>query len=267
MRRPVPVGPAAAAARVAVLAALGMLAAFGTGVVPAGAASAPAKDAQSEYEAAVKAAGNQSVHFVSVVTQGSVTLHVVGDAGTTSGAQTLTVNNGKQTEHMSAEIVGSTGYVNGNSNALHNVIGLTTAQSKKYAGKWLSFPTTNSGLAQLVSGLLKSQVATELGVDGPFTFGTAATVNGQHATAIKGTVSTNNGGKVTEILYIPSKGNPLPIEEVTNPSAAAHSSTIHGTVTFSNWGQKTSVKAPAHSVSILKLAPPTSSGATSTTGG
>ncbi len=215
----------------------------------------------------MKAAGNQSVHFVSVVTQGNVTLHVVGDAGTSSGAQTLTVNNGKVAEHLSAEIVGSTGYVNGNNNALHNVIGLTTAQSKKYAGKWLSFPTSNTALAQLVSGLLKSQVATELGVDGPFTFGTATTVNGQHAIAIKGSVSTDSGGKVTEILYVPAKGNPLPIKEVTNPSASAHASTIHGTVTFSNWGEKTSVKAPAHSVSILKLAPPTSSGATSTTGG
>jgi hypothetical protein len=38
-------------------------------------------------------------------------------------------------------------------------------------------------------------------------------------------------------------------------------------VTFSNWGQKTSVKAPAHSTSILKLAPPSSSGTTTTTGG
>jgi hypothetical protein len=264
MPRPVPVRPAAAAAGVAALAAL---AALGTSVVPAGAASTTAKTAQSEYQAAVKAAGNQTVHFVSVVTQGNVSLHVSGDAGTTSGAQTLTVNNGKATERMMAEIVGSTGYVNGNTTALQNVIGLTAAQSKKYAGQWLSFPTSNTGLAQLVSGLLKSQVATELGIDGPFTFGTDATVNGHHATGIKGSVSTSNGGKVTEILYVPSTGTPLPIEEVTNPGAAAHSSSLHGTVTFSNWGEKTSVKAPAHSMSILKLAPPSSSGATTTTGG
>ncbi len=264
MPRPVSVRPAAAAAGVVTLAAL---AGLGASVVPAGAASTPAKTAQSDYEAAVKAAGNKSVHFVSVVTQGKVTLHVAGDAGSTSGAQTLTVQNGKATEHLSAEVVGANGYVNGNSTALQNVIGLTAAQSKKYAGKWLSFPTSNTALAQLVSGLLKSQVATELGIDGPFTFASDATVNGHHATAVKGTVSTSNGGKVTEILYIPATGTPLPIQEVTNPGASAKSSSLHGTVTFSNWGEKTSVKAPAHSTSILKLAPPSSSGATTTTGG
>jgi hypothetical protein len=262
MSRPVPVRPAAAVAGVAAFAALAALGATG---VPAGAASTPAKTAQSDYTAAVKAAGNQSVHFVSVVTQGSVTLHVAGDAGATSGAQTLMVNNGKATERLSADVVGSTGYVNGNSTALLNVIGLTAAQSKKYAGQWLSFPTSNTALAQLVSGLLKSQVATELGIDGPFKFGTDATVNGQHATAIKGTVSTSSGGKVSEVLYVPSSGNPLPIEEVTNPGASAKSSSLHGTVTFSNWGEKTSVKAPAHSTSLLKLAPPSSSSATTTT--
>ncbi|HWF15193.1 MAG TPA: hypothetical protein VG244_03340 [Acidimicrobiales bacterium] len=263
MSRPVPVRLAAAATGVTALAAL----ALGANVVPAGAAGAPATSAQSEYQAAVKAAGNKTVHFVSVVTQGNVTLHVTGDAGSSSGAQTLTVHNGKATELMSAEIVGSTGYVNGNSTGLQNVIGLTKAQSKKYAGKWLSFPTSNTALAQLVSGLLKSQVATELGIDGPFTYATAATVSGHHAVAIKGSVSTSNGGKATEILYVPSSGTPLPIEEVTNPGASANSSSLHGTVTFSNWGEKTSVKAPAHSTSILKLAPPSSSGATTTTGG
>ncbi|HEY1652377.1 MAG TPA: hypothetical protein VGG09_10895 [Acidimicrobiales bacterium] len=263
MSRPVPVRPAAAAVGVAALAAL---AALGTNVVSAGAAAAPAKSAQSEYQASVKAAGNQTVHFVSAVTQGAVTLHVSGDAGATSGAQTLTVHNGKATEHLSAEIVGSTGYVNGNATALQNVIGLTAKESSKNAGKWLSFPTSNSGLAQLVSGLLKSQVATELGIDGPFTYATDATVGGQHALAIKGSVSTDSGGKVTEVLYVPATGTPLPIEEVTNPGAKAKSSTLHGTVTFSNWGEKTSVKAPAHSSSILKLVPASSS-TTTTTGG
>jgi hypothetical protein len=264
MPRPVSVRPAAAVAAGAALAAL---AALGATCVPAGAASTPAKTAQSVYSASVKAAGNQSVHFASVVSQGNVTLHVAGDAGGTSGSQTLTVKNGKATERLSAEVVGANGYVNGNSTALQNVIGVTAAQAKKYAGTWLSFPTSNTALAQLVSGLLKSQVASELSINGPFTFGTDATVNGQHASAIKGTVSTSNGGKVSEILYVPATGNPLPIEEVTNPGAKATSSSLHGTVTFSNWGEKTSVKAPAHSTSLLKLAPPSSSTTTTTAGG
>ncbi len=267
MPRPVPARLAAAAATMAAAtAALTAVATLGAGVAPAGAASTPSKSASSEYNAALAAAKNKSVHFVSVVNEGGVTLHVSGDAGDTSGSQTLTVQNGKTTEHMTAEIVGSNGYVNGNSNALHNVIGLGTSTSNKYAGKWLSFPTSNSGLAQLVAGLLKSQVDSELALDSPYSYGSDATVNGQQAVAIKGQVSTSSGGKVTEVLYIPTSGKPLPIEEVTNPGSTSKSS-IRGTVSFSNWGESTSLKAPAHSTSLLKLAPASSSGSTTTTGG
>lgn len=271
MPRPVPARLVAAAAGLAAAtAALTALATVGAGVAPAGAASttttsASSKTATSQYNAALAAAKNKSVHFISVVNEGGVTLHVAGDAGATSGQQTLTVQNGKTTEHMTAEIVGKNGYVNGNSNALKNVIGLDAKTSDKYAGKWLSFPTSNTGLAQLVAGLLKSQVDNELGLDSPYTYGSDATVNGQKAVAIKGEVSTSSGGKVTEILYIPASGKPLPIEEVTNPGASAKSS-LRGTVSFSNWGENTSVKAPSSSTSLLKLAPASSSGS-STSGG
>jgi hypothetical protein len=266
MPRPVPVRVAAAAAGMAAAtAAFAALATLGAGVAPAGAAATPSKSATSEYNAALAAAKDKSVHFVSVVNEGGVTLHVTGDAGATSGQQTLTVQNGKTTEHMTAEIVGSNAYVNGNSNALHNVIGLGTSTSNKYAGKWLSFPTSNTGLAQLVAGLLKSQVDSELGLDSPYTYGADATVNGQQAVAIKGEVSTSSGGKVTEVLYIPTSGKPLPIQEVTNPGSTSKSS-IHGSVSFSNWGENASIKAPSKSTSLLKLAPASSSGATTTTG-
>ena len=265
MRRPLlPRRPTAVAAGAAAFAAL---VAFGASGTPAGAANAPAKSAQSEYQAAVQAATDQSVHFQTDVTQGNVTLQQSGDAGTTSGSETLTVHNGKQTEHMSAEVVGKNGYVKGNTTGLQNILGLTAAQSRKYAGQWLSFPMSNTNLAQLAAGLLKSQVATELGFSGPFTFASDATVNGQHAIGVKGSVSTNSGSAVPEILYVPSTGKPLPIEEVTNPGAKAHTSTIHGTVSFSNWDEQVAVSKPAHSVALSKLAPTSTSGATTTTGG
>jgi hypothetical protein len=264
MRRRLPVRPTAVAVGTAACAAL---AAFGVCGTPAGAASASTTSAQSEYQAALKAATNQSVHFQTDVTQGNVTLQQSGDAGTSSGSEMLTIHNGKITEHMSAEVVGKTGYVKGNAAGLQNILGLTAAQSRKYAGKWLSFPMSNSNLAQLAAGLLKSQVATELSFSGPFTRATDATVNGQNAKGIKGSVSTNTGSSVPEILYVPATGKPLPIEEVTNPGAKVHSSTIHGTVSFSNWGQQVAVTAPAHAISLSQLAPTSTSGATTTTGG
>lgn len=255
---------AAAAAGLTGSAALAALTALGTGPLPAGAASSQTPTA--EYQAAVKAATNQGVHFVSTASQQGVTIHVTGDTGVTSGAQTLTVTNGKLTEHVNATVVGSSGYVQANSTALHNVIGLSTSQSNKYANKWLSFPTSNTGLDELVSGLLNSQVVSELEISGPYTYGTAATVNGHQALAIRGSVKSSSGSSEPVVLYVSASGKPMPIEEVTNPGASAHSSAIHGTVSFSNWGEKTSEKAPAHSISLLKLASPSTSG-TTTTGG
>jgi hypothetical protein len=264
MRRRLPVRPTAVAVGTAACAALAAFGAYGT---PAGAASASTTNAQSEYQAALKAAANQSVHFQTNVTQGNVTLQQSGDAGTSSGSETLTVHNGKITEHMSAEVVGKTGYVKGNTAGLQNILGLTAAQSRKYAGKWLSFPMSNTNLAQLAAGLLKSQVATELSFSGPFTHAANANVNGQNAKGIKGSVSTNTGSSVPEILYVPATGKPLPIEEVTNPSAKGHATTIHGTVSFSNWGEQVAVAAPTHPVALSTLAPKSTSGATTTTGG
>jgi hypothetical protein len=258
--RPNPIRIAAAAAGVAALSALG------AAVAPTIAQAAPAKSAQSEYQSALKAAGSGGVHFDSTAAQSGVQIHVFGDTGTTSGMQKLVVKNGKLTEQMTALVVGSTGYVNGNSDALSHVIGLTSSDSSKYAGTWLSFPTSTSGLNELVSGLLNSQVSSELQMSGPFTYGAATTVGGQHVLSIHGTVSTQSGGKVPTILYVAATGTPLPIEEVTNPQKSGGASEVHGTVTFSKWGEKTSERAPAHSVSLLTLVPKSSSSTTTTKG-
>jgi len=244
--------------------ALAALAALAAGPGTAGAAT---PSAQTEYRASLNAVGSQGVHFTSVATQSGVTIRVDGDTGNTSGAQSLTVKKGSLSEHVSAMVVGSTGYVKGDKTALHNVIGLTNALSAKYAGTWLSFPTSNSALGQLVGGLLNSEVTSELQISGPFTYGAVTTVNGQRARAVHGFVSTQSGSKVPVILYVASTGAPLPIQEVTNPGSGGGSSAIHGTVNFSHWGEATSEKAPGKSLSLLKIVPSATSGATSTTAG
>jgi len=262
--RQFPISTAATAGAVSAVVALAALTA-GTSAA-AGAAATPAQSAQSEYQAMLKAVGTQGVHFSSSARQSGVTISVHGDTGATTGAQTLMVKNGSLSEHVTALLVGSTGYINANATALHHVIGLTSTQSSKYAGAWLSFPTSNNGLAQLVAGLLNSQVPRELEMTGPFTYGTATSVNGKSVLAIRGSQGTQTG-TVPVVLLVPASGTPLPIEEDTNPGTGGGSSAIHGTVSFSSWGEKTTERAPAHSVSLLKLVPGATSGATSTTGG
>jgi hypothetical protein len=246
---------AATAASIAVVA----LTAVGTGPASAAGTGESNQSAQAEYEAAIKATAGLGVQFVSSATQQGVTLTASGDTGRTSGTQTITVKGDKVTEHMAASVLGSTGYVDGNAAALHRIIGLTDAQSSKYAGRWLSFPTTNSALGELVSGLLNSDVATELQMTGPFARGGATTVNGVSVSAIDGFAGTESGHKVPVVLYVPATGTPLPVEEVTNPKASGGSSTIHGTVAFTQWGEVPHVSAPAHALSLLKLVPASSS--------
>jgi hypothetical protein len=264
-RRRRAVGPAGIAGLSALLGLTG-LAAAAVGAANAAAAS-PGPSAQAEYNAALKAAGHQSVHFESSLAQGGVSIKVSGDSGATSGSQTITVKRRNLTEHVSAMLIGNTGYLNANAAALHYVVGLTNAQAAKYAGKWLWFPASSAGLAELVAGLENAQVANELQMTGPYTYLPTTTVNGQRARAIRGYVTSESGSKVPVVLYVPVSGTPTPIEEVTNPGAPTGSPTIHGTVTLSNWGLQTTQTAPPHPISLLKLGPPTTSGATTTTGG
>jgi len=72
-----------------------------------------------------------------------------------------------------------------------------------------SRPRTRASVSS-VGGLLSSQVATELEIGGPYSYGKAVAVAGQQTTAIKGSVATQNGGKVPVVLYIPGERHAAP---------------------------------------------------------
>jgi len=246
-------------------AALGALAGLGTLVagLPSAQAAAAQPSAQAEYQAAMQTVGSLGVHFSSSASQKGVNILVSGDTGSTSGAEKIVVHRGDVTEVMHAMVVGSTDYLEGNKPALSEVLGLTSAQSSKYASTWLSFPTSVSGLSGLVGGLLDSQVRSEVELNGPYRYASPTTVGGQPALSIKGSVRSEDGGSVPVVLYVPRSGTPYPIEEVTNPGNSGGADAIHGTVSFSDWGEQKSQQAPAHSVSLLTILPKSAGSGTS----
>jgi len=252
-----------AGAALGALSGLGALVAF----TPPAAAGAAQLSASAEYQAAMNSVGSGGVHFSSTASQGQVTVQVDGDAGATSGAETIVVKRNGITERIHAMVVGSTNYFNGNKAALTQVLGLTNAQASKYAGTWLSFPTSVTGLSGLVSGLLSSQVRSEIALNAPYQYAKSATVGGQPALAVKGSVRNQSGTSTPVILYVPTSGTPHPIEEVVSPGSGGGSAAIHETVSFTHWGENPAPKAPAQSVSLLKLLPQSSgSGTTSSQG-
>ncbi len=88
----------------------------------AGAATTTAT-AKAEYQAALKAASAQNVHYISKATEQGVGLTVTGDTGKSSGSQELQVKNGSTTESLKVILVGSTGYVRGNEAGLEKALG------------------------------------------------------------------------------------------------------------------------------------------------
>jgi hypothetical protein len=219
---------------------------------PAGAATSAA----SEYNASLRSATSEGVHYVSKASEQGVSITVIGDTGVTSGQQTLKLQKGSLIENVMVTLIGDTGYVKANAPALVNILGLTATKAGAYADKWLSFPTTNSTLAELVAGLHDKDVATELKMSGPYSLDGTKTVNGQSTEAIKGSVSSSSGKKVPVILYIAASGTPRPVEEITNPGKGG--SAIRGEVSFSKWGEKIHPVTPKGAISLLSVMPATS---------
>jgi len=229
------------------------LAAAAAGLAAVTGSATAATSAKAKYQAAMKAAAAQNVHYVSTATEQGISLEVVGDTGKTSGSQVLEVQKGSTTEELSVLLIAKTGYVRGNVSALEKVLGLTAAQSKSYKNRWLSFPASTGSLSELVSGLRDSEIASELAMTGPYTMGGTKMIDGQLTQAIKGRAATSSGTKVPIVLYVAATGPPRPVREVTNPDAK--SSAIQGTVTFSDWGETTHPVAPATSTPLVPLLP------------
>ena len=158
--------------------------------------SGAAGNAQATYKAALAYAATQNVHYVSKATQGAAVLSVTGDTSPTAGTQSLIVKSTAATETLTTALIGKTGYVRGNGAGLAHILGLTAAEATTYTNKWLSFPTGNQQLDALVSGLRNKDVAAELKMSGPFSFGPATTIGGQSAQAVQGFISDSTGKKV-----------------------------------------------------------------------
>ena len=99
---------------------------------------------------------------------------------------------------------GESVYINGNAAFYEKVGGSAAAQLLE--GRWLKAPANSGGLASLASLTnLSKLIDTALASHGTLAKGTAGTVDGQSAVALK---DTTKGG----VLYVAATGKPYPLE-------------------------------------------------------
>jgi hypothetical protein len=194
-----------------------------------------------------------SFHYVSRVTSPGPTQTIVGDAGSSSGKQVITIG----PDTFTVLVVGTACYFQGGERELVEQLGLPVPIATTYAGQWISLApndapyqsvyvavTTDSALTNDVafaprqeSGVSRRSGYRVIGVTGPIT-----NVPGDGQTQpTKGTAS----------LYVTWSSPHLPVEYTENGKIGRVTNKLD--MTFSKWGEVVAESAPQTAVGYASL--------------
>jgi len=202
----------------------------------------------------VAALAEGSVHVVENNTFDGMPGHVVTSAGTTQGRQVLTgPYTGNATILLaSARVL----YVRGNVTFLGGYR-MTQEEATKYADKWIAIPSSSPYFAGTASFLTVSSVMTGVTPSAPLGFTKPKTFAGKRVVGISGGPGpyTPSGSIGTQVLYISTAKPYLPVALVAHITLSAGA--LSFTDTFSRYGARVAVKAPANSIPISSILAPT----------
>jgi hypothetical protein len=218
-------------------------------VVAAGAvATAVAQAARSpqQWRAAMldAASSRHSVHYMSSTSQPGFSIRFVSDVARGRGIQRITFTRHGRSGPATVLVARRSAYIRGNAFTLHEYFALSPAQASRYAGKWISVPssaesyTPVSADATLASFLAHLLPRKHLAV-------VRATIAGRKSVGIRGTVR-QAGLQVVETVYAPASGEALPFEEKAAPVGHPGTSLAR----MSRWNEPVHVVAPTHAVPI-----------------
>jgi hypothetical protein len=200
------------------------------------ASSGRAGQALARVLAATRAAG--TVHISVLARQGPFTATYSSDAGVNVGRQNVTAGDGGKATILE---VNGVGYLKANAKALAGFLGIPQALARRYAGRWISFRSSDPRYQRVVSGVTIGSVADELALTSPVTQTGKTEIDGQVVNGLNGgtPVAWNAPAGITARLYVAARGKPLPVrfEGGVAPSVER--------VTFSQWGEPLRVTAPA----------------------
>ena len=203
--------------------------------------------------AAVAATKRQSsFHFVESAGEGSNGVVVVGDVGTSSGEQHVTIRDGKKVGHITLLLTGKTAYFQGDALGLEGFTGLSATLSAQYARKWISVPSSNTSFTTIAGTLEVGTAAIQfVKLPGTLTRGRTSTQSGRAAVAVKAADKTSSGS-LALTLYVATMGEALPIL-VAGTTTATGESARSISAKFSDWGEPLHVIAPGTSVPIATV--------------
>jgi hypothetical protein len=217
--------------------------------------SSGAAEARALYQQAVTATGaSTGFHYVAVSSGGDAQT-IVGDAGLTSGRQTITFVANCGTEQFSLLLVGSTVYFQGNTPAIEDQLGVSATAAPTLESKWVTVASGDGPYSVLQPGITSASQSTQMPLTA--TSSTNVEVGGASAIRISGIVPPANDLPAGTGSLVIAKNSDLPITYTSSVSEGAV--VLDFNTTFSAWGTAPTVSAPAGSVawsSLTTTAPP-----------
>ncbi|HLN05104.1 MAG TPA: hypothetical protein VK217_02415 [Acidimicrobiales bacterium] len=227
--------------------------AAGCGSSSTGSNGIESKSGAQIVAAAVAATTHQnSFHFVETAGAGSSGVLVVGDVGSSTGEQHVTIHDGKKEGHLTLLLVDGTAYFEGDALGLEGFTGLSATLSSEFAGRWISVPSTNQGFSTIAGTLaVKTAAAQLVKLPGTLTRGRTSTQMGHATVAVKATQRSSSGSLILTI-YVATTGPALPIL-VEGTTKATGSSARSISARFSDWDEALNVTAPSNAIPIADL--------------
>ncbi len=197
--------------------------------------------------AAVSAKG--SCHWGENIRWGGAYMHSRTHAGVTQGDQTIA---GTLWGNGTILVVSPRmAYGKGDAKFLESQLNLTAQQAARYAGKWISVPSSNSSFAFFVGGLTLSSMTSGISPDSPLRLSKPTKVDGQDVVGVSGWAPDFTRGEVMDTLYVATAAPNLPVELVQR--GTANGSTFTATDPFFDWGKTVTVRAPAKALPISSI--------------
>jgi hypothetical protein len=193
------------------------------------------------------ASSRHSVHYVSSTSAAGHAIRIVSDVGRGRGIQRITVTSGGQSGPATVLVAGGSAYIRGNAFTLQSFFPFTPAQAVRYAGQWISIPSTSGAYDAVANDATFSSFVSDL-LPGTHLSLARATIAGRKSLGVRGTVRQGNLTLV-QTVYAPAKGTPLPFEEKAVAGGVPGASLAR----LSRWNEPVHVAAPANAVPLATV--------------